>query len=67
MRIESVDAVGNGAIYISQIKPVSQFERLARIEKRENIRKKIEMDEMMEFTRQWLKPDWLGQNIDIYI
>jgi hypothetical protein len=65
--ISAISAVGTGSIYVPQIKPVSQAERLIRIEKRENIKKEKKMYEMIEAARQWAKPDWLGKNVDLYI
>jgi hypothetical protein len=67
MGIDPIGTVGTGSIYVHEIKSVSQAERLMRIEKREKIKKEKKMHEMMEATRQWAKPDWLGKNVDLYI
>jgi hypothetical protein len=67
MSIAPIGAVGIGSIYVPEIKSFSQTERLERIEKREKIKKGNKIREMMEATRQWAKPDWLGKNVDLYI
>ncbi|MDR2184717.1 MAG: hypothetical protein LBO80_03480 [Treponema sp.] len=67
MEIAPMNAVGPGSIYVPEIKPASQAERLMRIEKREKIKTENKMHEMMEAARQWAKPAWLGKNVDFYI
>jgi hypothetical protein len=65
--ISAVNAVETGSIYVAKIRSGSQAERLMRSEKRENINKGKKGHEMMEATRQWIMPDWLGKNVDLYI
>jgi hypothetical protein len=66
MKVDSISAVG-AIRYIPEIKPLSKAERLMRTKMKEKIEAEKKIHEMIEATRRWAKPDWLGKYVDFYV